>query len=456
MPVFVPASRLPSKPRRCSVSSLLALALGLSVALPLSVPGAAQAEGVTLKVFGGSSLDVLAPREKPEVQTKIREQIVSGFLKAHPDVSAVEWDAQGPQSGSLQRMMTAKLSGQEMDLVACSAFWVNGAYVRRGLLRPITEEVKPFAANVDPASFGAFTINGKIYGVPISSLSTSTLFYNVELFKKLGIPTPPSYDDLKAALPKLKEAGVIPLLHQGANAVMWPMWYFETVSQSSGDPVGLTQKQLDGKEPFDDAASVEAFRLIKQWVDDGILSKDSLSVDMEGMRAAFASGKSAMYYGGTWEVPSLKENVKDFTWGVFPFPKMPGTPGAPKHGGGADNGMCLSANIPEEKVKPALDFIAYLTKPEIAKIYLDADKPIATSIKGVDGVDEPYAKDLRANTFPDTVKFLDWIWPSEVTTAVASGIAGVVGGTTTPEEAAKSVQAAFKTLVDDGNWPPKD
>ena len=455
MPDSLPVSHyLPQRPRITGVNRLLAIALGLSVAF---LPIAAEAEGITLKVFGGSSLDVLAPREQPEVQARIREEVVAGFLKAHPEVSAVEWDAQGPQSGSLQRMMTAKLSSQEMDLVACSAFWVNGAYVRRGLLRPITEEeAKPFAGNVDQASFGAFTINGKLYGVPISSLSTSTIFYNVDLFKKLGIPTPPTYEDLKAAVPKLKQAGVIPLLHQGANAVMWPMWFFETISQSSGDPVGLTQSQLDGKEPFDDAAGVEAFRLIKQWVDDGILSKDSLSVDMEGMRAAFASGKSAMYYGGTWEVPSLKENVKSFTWGVFPFPKMPGTKGNPKHGGGADNGMCLSASVPEEKVKPALDFIAYLTKPEVAKIYLSADQPIATSIKGVDGVDEAYAKDLRATTFPNTIKFLDWIWPSEVTTAVASAIAGVVGGTATPEDAAKSVQAAFKTLVDDGNWPPKN
>ena len=431
-----------------------------SVAAALATSGlatTASAEGVTLKVFGGSSLDVLAPREQPDVQNRIREEIVSGFLKAHPEVSAVEWDAQGPQSGSLQRMMTAKLSGQPMDLVACSAYWVNGAYVRRGLLRPLSEdEAKLFTANVDEASLGGFTVNGKLYGAPISSLSTSTLFYNTDLFKKLGIPANPTYEDLKAAAPKLKEAGVIPLLHQGANAVMWPMWYFEALAQTSGDPIALTQEQLAGKEPFDDAASVQAFALIKKWVDDGILSKDSLSVDMEGMRAAFATGKSAMYYGGTWEVPSLKENVKDFTWGVFPFPKMPDTKGEPKHGGGADNGMCLSATISDEKVKPALDFIEYLTKPEVAKIYLEADRPIATSIKGVAGVDEPYAVALRETTFPNTVKFLDWMWPSEVTTAVASGIAGVVGGTATPEEAAASVQAAFKTLVDEGNWPPKD
>jgi raffinose/stachyose/melibiose transport system substrate-binding protein len=431
---------------------------GLTCAFYISsalVPADALADGVTLKVFGGSSLDVLAPRQPPDEKVKIRDEVINGFLKSHPDVKAVDWDAQGPQSGSLQRVMTAKLSGQEIDLLACSAFWVNGSYARRGLLMPITDEVKPFASNVDATSFGAFTINGKIYGVPISSLSTSTFFYNVELFQKFGIPTPPTYEDLKAAAPKLKAAGIIPVLHQGSNAPLWPMWFFEALSQTSGDSIGTALSQLDGKTRFDDKVVVDAFRLIKDWVDDGLLSKDSLSVDMDGMRAAFAGGKSAMYYGGTWEIPYLADNVKSFHWGVFPFPQMPGTTGAPKHGGGADNGMCLSSSIPKDKIKPALEFVAYLTQPDVAKIYITPEQPIATSIKGVDGVDAPYAKQLRATTFPDTVKFLDWMWPSEVTTTVASSIAGVVGGTLSPEQAAHNVQATFQALVDQGKWPPK-
>ena len=125
-------------------------------------------------------------------------------------------------------------------------------------------------------------------GVPISTLSTSTIYYNVDLFEKLGIPVPKTYADLKAAVPKLKEAGVIPLLHQGSNTVMWPMWFFETFSQASGDAIAKTQTNLEGTTKFTDAPDVEAFKLIKQWVDDGVLSKDSLSVDQDGMRAAFA------------------------------------------------------------------------------------------------------------------------------------------------------------------------
>ncbi|MBZ9936227.1 extracellular solute-binding protein [Mesorhizobium sp. BR1-1-16] len=440
--------------RRSSRSSIAGIMFAAILGLGLA-GSPAFADGITLKVFGGSSLDKLAPRQAPDVQAKIQQDVIDGFLKANPDVSAVEWDAQGPQGDAIQRLMTARMADQEMDLIACPAFYTNGAYVRRKLVMPITDKIKPFQDRIDAAALGAFTINGEVYGVPISTLSTSTIFYNVDLFKKLGIPVPPTYDDLKAAVPKFKEAGIIPLLHQGSNTVMWPMWYFETLSQATGDAVGKTQKNLEGTAKFSDPSDVEAFALIKQWVDDGILSKDSLAVDMDGMRAAFASGKSAMYYGGTWEVPSLQSSVKDFKWGVFAFPKMDGTTGAPGHGGGADNGICISSSIKPEKLDAAIRFVSYLTQPEVASLYLAPEQPIAASIKGVPQIEDAYAVELRKDAFPATIKFLDWIWPSEVSTATASAIAGVVGGTTTPEAAAQSIQAVFDDLKAQGQWPPK-
>ncbi|MBB3932298.1 raffinose/stachyose/melibiose transport system substrate-binding protein [Kaistia hirudinis] len=431
------------------------LAAGLVGLGLLAAPAASYADGVTLKVFGASALDRLAPRQTPDEQQKILDEVVSGFIKAYPQVTAVEWDAQGAQGDGIQRMMTARMADQEMDLIACPAFYTNGVYIRRKLVSPITDKIGPFKDRIDPAALAAYTTNGEVYGVPISTLSTSTIYYNVDLFEKLGIPVPKTYADLKAAVPKLKEAGVIPLLHQGSNTVMWPMWFFETFSQASGDAIAKTQTNLEGTTKFTDAPDVEAFKLIKQWVDDGVLSKDSLSVDQDGMRAAFAAGKSAMYYGGTWEIPSLQQTVKDFKWGVFAFPKMDGTPGNPGHGGGPDNGICLSSNIPPEKVDAAIGFIEYLTRPEVATLYLAPEQPIAASIKGVPQVDAPYAIELRKEAFPATIKFLDWIWPSEVATATASAIAGVVGGTMTPEAAAASVQTAFDEVKASGQWPPK-
>jgi raffinose/stachyose/melibiose transport system substrate-binding protein len=117
--------------------------------------------------------------------------------------------------------------------------------------------------------------------------------------------------------------------------------------------------------------------------------------------------------------------------------------------------MCISSDIPEEHLDAAVRFIEYLTRPDVATLYLAPEQPIAASIAGVPQVEDAYAKELRATAFPDTVKFLDWIWPVEVTTTVASSIAGVVGGDLTPEDAAAAVQKAFDDLKAQGGWPPE-
>lgn len=448
-------SQRPVSGRPLGRARALGLSIALAAALLTTTAPAAMAEGITLKVFGGSSLDKLAPRQKPDDQARIEKEVIDGFLKAYPDVESVEWDAQGPQGDGVQRLVTAMLGGQEIDLISCSAYHTNGTYIRRGLLKPITGMTDAFKDRVEPSAFGAYEQNGELYGVPISTMSTSTIYYNKDLFAELGIEVPETYEDVVAAVPKFAEKGIIPMIHQGANAPLWPMWYFETFSQASGKPIEATAANLAGEGKFNDEAGIEAFALIKKWVDDGVLSKDSLSVDQAGMRAAFVNGKAAMYYGGTWEIPSLRDEATGFEWGVFPFPKMAGTAGDPRHGGGPDNGICISSKIPEEKMDAALGFIEYLTRPEVANLYLAPEEPLGTSIKGVDVVQADYAEVLREKNFPATIKFLDWIWPAEVTRAVAANIAGVVGGDMTPQEAADSVQQTFDDLVDQGQWPPK-
>jgi raffinose/stachyose/melibiose transport system substrate-binding protein len=431
------------------------MALLGALILGTSFSASAQ-EAITLHVFGPSSESILAGRLPPEAQKPIYDQVINGFLKENPNVKAVEWDAQGTQGNSLQRLMTARLAGQPIDLLYCTGTLTNGFYVGHKIVKPITSEIAAFKDRFAPSALADFTVNGENYAVPLSDMSSSAIYYNVDMFKKLGVQVPTSYDELKAAAPVFTAAGVTPLLHQGANAVMWPMWYFEAFAQSSGDSIGKTITNLSGSTKFTDAADTQAFALIKKWVDDGIMSKESLSVDRDGMRAAFANGKSAMYYGGTWEIPSLLKNVKDFEWSVFPFPQMPDVAGKPKHGGGADRALCLPSDLPAERQEAAVRFLEYVSRPEVASLYLTPETPIFASVKGVAGSQLPVAKVLSEKVFPDNVKFLDWIWPTQITQAVASAVAGVVGEQITPEQASQNVQKAYDDLVVSGEWPPKD
>ena len=80
--------RVTHRSKQSPASSILAAAL-LSLSL-ITMPGVGHADGITLKVFGGSALDELAPRQAPDEQKKIQQQVIEGFLKANPDVTAVE------------------------------------------------------------------------------------------------------------------------------------------------------------------------------------------------------------------------------------------------------------------------------------------------------------------------------------------------------------------------------
>ncbi len=416
----------------------------------LAVGGVFAQDGVVLHVFGPTSLDILGSFAPDDVQAQVQQAVIDGFLAENSDVSDVTWDAQGPIEGGVTRLLTAHLAGEDIDVISCAANPTNGAYVRRGVLREITDDIASFVDRFQPASLDAYTVAGKVYGIPVSPVSTSSFFYNVDAFNELGIEEPDSYEEMIEVAAALDEGGYIPVLHQGKTVWMWPMWYFETAAQTMGDPIAKTVSNLRGEASFTDEADVAALARIGQFVDDGILDRDSLSVDWDGMRSAFASGQSAIYYGGTWELPWLESSVTDFEWGVFEFPQLSEVPGTRGHGGGPDSGFCIYSGIDDETLPHAVAFLEYLSRAEVADTHLGISAPLASSIKGVSTVESDIADDLRANHFPNTVRFLDWIWPTEINDAFQGAIQGIVGGTVTAEEGMAQVQAVYDDLVADG------
>ena len=422
----------------------------LVVVTLLAVGGVLAQDSVVLHVFGPAAIDTLGTFAPTDLQESVQQEVLDGFLAENPGVSEVLWDAQGPIEGGTTRVMTAHLAGERMDVIACAANPTNGAYVRRGVVRDITDDIQPWVDRFEPASLDAYTVGGRAYGIPVSTLSTSSFFYNTDVFNQLGLAEPDSYEELIEVAAALDGAGYIPVLHQGKTVWMWPMWYFETAAQTMGDPITKTVSNLRGEASFTDPEDVEALARIGQFVDDGILDRDSLSVDWDGMRSAFASQQSAIYYGGTWELPWLEENVTDFEWGVFEFPQLPDVPGTRGHGGGPDDGFCIYSGIPDDILPHAVAFLEYVSRPEIAEKHLGIAQPLAASIKGVTAIESEIADDLRSNHFPNTVRFLDWIWPTEINDAFQGAIQGMVGGTITAEEGMAQVQAVYDDLVFDG------
>src|SRR5262249_44967542 len=97
-----------------------------------------------------------------------------------------------------------------------------------------------------PASVDAYTIQGKLYGVPMHT-SQVGFFYNKDLFAKAGVDASAikTWDDLLGAVKKLQAAGITPIITGGADK--WPLhFYWSHLAMRVG-----------GKEAFDAALKGE-------------------------------------------------------------------------------------------------------------------------------------------------------------------------------------------------------
>jgi raffinose/stachyose/melibiose transport system substrate-binding protein len=94
--------------------------------------------------------------------------------------------------------------------------------------------------------------------VPNGAAGGFPIYVNVALLKKYQLSQPKTYDDLKQIAKVLGEHDVKASTHPGKVIYMWPVWFFTTFAQSSGNrPLERTTEILTGKGKFTDSDVVE-------------------------------------------------------------------------------------------------------------------------------------------------------------------------------------------------------
>lgn len=405
---------------------------------------AASAE--TLVVFGPSSWDTFAPGAPQEVVDAVTRELDSRFMAAHPEVTEIVHDSRGTVADGLARLRNSQLAGDQVDVVVCAANPVNTSYARLGLIAPVDQAVADLGDIFTEGAVANFTVGGTVWGVPISAVNLTTFFYNKDIFDAAGLTEPETYEAFLAAVPALEAAGVIPVVHQGKNAWMWPLYYMSSLAQTTDNQqVATVEGVLRGEGKFTDEASVAALRLAWGWVEGGLLDPQSNELDEDAMKTVFYSGRAAAYFGGSWDVPGVAANAS-FEWGVFKFPQYEGQPGHPVAFGGAESGLCVSSSSPNPELATA--YVSFAAQPAQVELLLEPLAPLATSHKDVAGADDPIAEDLR--TYLPADKFLDWVWPRELTETIQREVQSMMGGTITPEQAAENMQAKLDQMVASG------
>ena len=379
-------------------------------------------------------------------QVAIWNEAARAFEAKHPGVKV---EPQYLENEAYKAKLTTLL--QSRDKPAMFYSWAGGvlkAQVEAGVIEDLTDRTKGYIETLTPSAVAAFTLDGKVYGVP-QAITEVGFFYNKELFAKAGVDASKikTWDDLLGAVKALKGAGITPITVGGADK--WPVsFYWSYLSLRQGGKPAFEAAMKGEAGGFAGEDFVKAGELFKQLVDLQPFQNGFLGSKHLPAIGQFADGKAAMtlaisvIYNQQRSIAADKKGLSDDQIGWFQFPVVPGGKGAPTDTLGGVVGWVVSKGAPKETV----DFIKAFVSPEVQS-RLTAEGFIIPVVAGADAslknaFMRNIAQELARSTYHQN--FYDQVLGPSVGRVVNDVVAEMAGGTMTPQDAAKAVQAAWK------------
>ena len=141
-------------------------------------------------------------------QEGVRTGAVDRFNKANPDDKIVATTYQNDAYKT--KIKTAIGAGQAPTIIWGWGGGTLRTYAEADQVEDLTSWFDENAAVKDklfPSSFGAATIDGKIYAMPCECVQPIVLYYNKKLFDDVGAEPPQSWDDIMALVPQVQRQG---------------------------------------------------------------------------------------------------------------------------------------------------------------------------------------------------------------------------------------------------------
>jgi len=278
------------------------------------------------------------------------------------------------------------------------------------------------------------------------------IWYNKEIFQKLGLTVPPTYQELVNTAKKLSDNGYIPMYQGAADG-----WQNENVFLMIANQLspGLVEQAQDGKAPWASPALLSAMEAWIKLFKDRVFQEGALGARAYPTGAQlFAQGRVGMMALGSWWMQESKfppplsryiQNMSGFDFFYFPALNPDGKASPPV--GGIDIGYALTKN--GAKNPEAWKFLASLVKGEALQQALNDlnDLPSFTGFEPQGDI-TPNIKQMYDRFIADLPHTENQrIAHPEIADALDNALAGAAAGTVSAEAALKRIQdVTDKTL----------
>ena len=399
---------------------------------------------LTTAAFADSTITILHVEDNAGAKA-IWDQAAADYNAAHKGVTV---KFQYLENEAFKAKLPTMLQSTDSRPAAFYS-WGGGVFqaqAKAGFLKDIKSEVADTVKTMSPTAVEAFTLDGKLYGLPFDT-DAVPIFYNKKLFEKAGVKAEDmkTWDGFLSAVKKLKAAGITPIV-VGAGE-KWPMhfWYSYLVMRIGG--AHALEDAKAGKDGgFKSPVFVEAGKRLQELAALQPFQSGEASTNQAQSAAIFGDGKAAMDLMGSWLVAMQAQNASDgkgvgeTDMGVMPFPTVPGGKGEIGDTLGGIHGFVVTKTAPPETV----DFLKFFSQEKYAKEVAEKGAYIPV-VTGTDKfIQDPIIKQLAemlANTKYHQNFFDQDLGPS-VGRVINDVSVDVAAAKMTPQAAASAIQDA--------------
>lgn len=226
-------------------------------------------------------------------------------------------------------------------------------YVVNGNLEPVDDVVNPLKDQFLPSAVPGLTVQGKVYGAPIYHTVTTTM-YNKTVLAKAGIAKPPeTWDEVKAAAPKLKAAGFQTLDYSASPEATLNLNFYPLLWQAGGKVFADDGKSVT----FNQEPGLKALTFLKTLWDEDAIPKTALTAGNVPADSPFGKGKVAMSFSS---VLADAQTVAK-TWGAANVEI--GTPLKDQKAAALGLPGGLVVNAASENIDGAKKFLTFMMQP---------------------------------------------------------------------------------------------
>ncbi len=374
-------------------------------------------------------------------------EIARRYEASHPGVKV---DVQYLENEAYKKKLTTLLQSSDRPNIIYS--WGGGVLrdqVKAGVIEDLTPVMdQAWKARFVPVAVQAYTINDKIYGVPMHT-SQVGIFYNKDLFAKASVDASSikTWDALLGAVKKFQAAGITPIVTGGADK--WPLHFYwsHLAIRIGGKEAFETALRGEGKG-FAGTTFVRAGELFKQLADLKPFQAGYLAATYPQSAGQFGDGKGAMMLMLNGLLGAMKSNsadkvgIPDDKLGWFPFPAVSGGKGDPSDTLGGLNGWLVTKGSPKE----AADFLKFFSEAENQRQAAERGFYIPIVVGTQEAIKNPILRQLAENVAKSKYHqiFYDQALGPSVGAVVNDISAELAAGRMKPTEAAEAVQQAWE------------